>query len=370
MRYTTAMSKLHDLSAHGQSIWYDDMRRSIFAEELSKLIKQGLRGMTSNPSIFEKAITQSESYDAQLEQLVHEGKDLNSIYEALVFQDIAQAADMMRPIYKESDALDGYISLEVSPELAHDTEGTVAEGVRFFQALQRPNIMIKVPATAAGLPAIRQLLAQGINVNVTLMFSLEDYTNVAEAYQLGLEDALAAGRDLRTIASVASFFISRLDGKIDPQLDAIGTKDALALRGTIAIDNAKIAYARFQEIFSSARWQALAQQGAQVQRPLWASTSTKDPSYPDTLYVDSLIGKNTVNTVPPHTLTALLEHATVEESIIDDVPASRARLAQLATLGIDLAAVTQALQEEGVEKFAASFRTLRAALQAKIEKVS
>lgn len=364
------MSKLHDLSAHGQSIWYDDMRRSIFAEELPHLISQGLRGMTSNPSIFQNAITQSDSYDSQLEQLVHEGKNLNDIYEALVLHDIAQAADRMLPIYEESHALDGYISLEVSPELAHDSAGTVAEGLRFFQTLNRPNIMIKVPATEAGLPAIRQLIAHGVNVNVTLMFSLEHYNNVAEAYLLGLEDARAAGRDLSTIASVASFFISRLDGKIDPKLDVLGTEEARALRGNIAIDNAKIAYARFQEMFSSARWQALAAQGAQVQRPLWASTSTKDPSYPDTLYVDNLIGKDTVNTLPPHTLAAVLEHATVTETISHDLAASRARLAQLAALGIDIAAITQALQVEGVEKFAASFRTLRAALEAKIAKVT
>lgn len=361
------MNTLHSFSKVGQSIWYDDMRRSIFAEELPQLVTQGLRGMTSNPSIFEKSISNSDAYDAQLEQLVKAGHNLQQVYEALVMEDIARAADIMRPVYDDTAGLDGYISLEVSPQLAHDTAGTVNEGLRFFERLHRPNIMIKVPATAAGLPAIRQLLAQGVNVNVTLMFSLEDYTNVAEAYLLGLEDALAAGRDLSTIASVASFFVSRVDGSIDPQLDALGSTEAQALRGHIAIDNAKLAYASFQEVFASARWQTLAEQGARVQRPLWASTSTKDPSYPDTLYVDSLIGAHTVNTVPPQTLEAMLDHATVEETVSQNVAASRERLATLATLGIDLAEVTRQLQEEGVAKFATSFENL---LQSIAEKMA
>ncbi|NDJ62155.1 MAG: transaldolase, partial [Chloroflexi bacterium] len=298
------MTKLHELTALGQSIWIDYIRRAfITSGEMKTLVEQGVRGVTSNPTIFEKAIAGSSDYDSELKSLVDAGKSAGEIYEALATEDIKLAADIFRPVYDESNGDDGYISLEVSPTLAHDTDGTIAEARRLFDLLARPNIMIKVPATSAGIPAIETLIGDGINVNVTLMFSLKHYEDVANAYINGLEKLAASGGDVSKVASVASFFVSRVDSAVDRALAEVGNTD---LQGKIAIANCKATYARFQELFSGERWEKLAAQGARVQRPLWASTSTKNPEYPDTLYVDNLIGPHTVNTTPPATLQALM----------------------------------------------------------------
>jgi len=350
------MTALHDLHKLGQSIWYDNIsRRLIDTGEIQKLIDQGVRGMTSNPTIFEKAIKGSEDYDAALQEHAKAGKNPQEIFEALAVKDIQDAADLLKPIYDESDGVDGYISLEVSPDLANDTQGTIETARRYVEMVNRANLMIKIPATPAGIPAIEQAISEGLSINVTLMFSLTHYDAVAGAYINGLEKLAANGGDLSTVASVASFFVSRVDGVVDGLLAEKGNTD---LQGKIAVANAKLAYARFQETFSGDRWEKLASQGAQVQRPLWASTSTKNPDYPDTLYVDTLIGAHTVNTVPPNTLTAILESATVADTVATDMDTARAQIAELANLGIDFDQVTQDLQDDGVKKFAQSYTSL------------
>ena len=381
------MTKLHELANLGQAIWLDYIRRSfITSGELQALIDQGVRGLTSNPSIFEKAIAGSADYDADLRSLVEAGKSVGEIYESLVLDDIHRVADILRPVYDQTGGADGYVSLEVSPTLAHDTDGTIAEARRLFAALDRPNIMIKVPATAAGIPAIETLIGEGINVNVTLIFSLAQYEAVAEAYLAGLEKMAAAGGygnppygDVSTVASVASFFVSRVESAVDRQLDELihsgqHTPESLipnpqSLKGKIATANGKVAYARFREIFRGERWEKLATQGARVQRPLWASTSTKNPLYPDTLYVDGLIGPDTVNTVPPATLQAFLDHGAASLTLEVGVDEARAQLARLAELGVDLDAITQNLQDDGVAAFAKSFEALMASIAEKREKL-
>jgi transaldolase len=357
------VTKLHDLHSYGQSVWFDFIRRSFLEQgELQALIDQGVRGVTSNPTIFEKAIAGSADYNDVLLRMLEEGHAIPAIYEALALDDIARAAALLRPIYEASAGGDGYVSIEVSPTLAHDTGGTVAEAQRLHSALALPNVMIKVPATAAGLPTIERLTAAGISVNVTLIFALDVYEAVAESYIRGLERRVLAGGDLSRVASVASFFVSRVDAAVDPLLAAQGATD---LQGKTAIANAKIAYARFKELFSGTRWQALAVQGAQVQRPLWASTGTKDPRFPDTLYVDSLIGPHTVNTVPPATLNAFLDHGSVAPTLEHGLDEAHAQLAAVAERGIDLDAITKRLQDEGVASFAKSFETLMASIAAK-----
>jgi transaldolase len=328
---------------------------------LQELTAQG-QAITSNPTIFEKAIAGSEDYDEDLRRLVSEGKSVDEIYEALVFDDIRHAADLLRPVYDQSGGGDGYVSLEVNPALAHRTAETISEAKRLFAALDRPNVMIKVPATPAGAPAIETLIGGGVNVNVTLIFSLGHYEAVAEAYLAGLEKLAESGRDLRTVASVASFFVSRVDTAVDAALEKMGTTD---LRGTIANANAKIAYARFGEIFSGQRWKKLAAGGARVQRPLWASTGTKNPAYSDTLYVDNLIGPDTVNTLPPATLEAFLDHGEVAATVATDVVGARACVAKLAELDIDLTAITEQLQVDGVASFAKSFEDLMGSIAEK-----
>ncbi|UCC89192.1 MAG: bifunctional transaldolase/phosoglucose isomerase, partial [Anaerolineales bacterium] len=361
------MTKLQHLSNIGQSIWFDYIRRSfITSGELQALIDQGVQGVTSNPSIFEKAIAGSSDYDQDLQDLVIEGKSVEKIYEALTRDDIIRAADLMRPIYDKTNGADGYVSLEVSPTLAHNTQGTIAEARRLFAALDRPNVMIKVPATPAGIPAIEALIGQGINVNVTLIFSLAHYQAVAEAYIIGLEKLMAAGGDLSQVASVASFFVSRVDTVVDRALEQIGETE---LQGKIAIANAKAAYARFREIFSGPRWGKLVAQGARVQRPLWASTGTKNPHYPDTLYVDNLIGPHTVNTVPPATLQAYLDHGTPASTLESGLEEASTQLRHLAGLGIDLDSITQRLQDDGVAAFAKSFETLMASIAEKRDRL-
>ena len=357
------MTKLHELAELGQAIWIYYISRSLITSgELQELVDQGLRGVTSNPSIFEKAIAGSADYDEDLNRLVRAGRSVAEIYEDLAMADIRSAADILRPVYEKSKGADGFVSLEVNPALAHDTEATIAEARRLFASLERPNVMIKVPATPAGIPAVESLIGEGININVTLIFSLEQYENVAAAYIAGLEKLALSGGDLGKVASVASFFISRVDTAVDKALEEIGNA---GIQGKIAICNAKIAYSRFRQIFSSERWQKLAAQTARVQRPLWASTSSKNPAYPDTLYVDNLIGPDTVNTLPPATLDNFLDHGTVAATVETDVDGARNRMAELTELGIDLDAITNKVLDEGVAAFAKSFEGLIASIAAK-----
>jgi len=357
------MTKLHELAELGQAIWFDYISRSLIASgELQKLVDQGLRGVTSNPSIFEKAIAGSDDYDEDLNRLVRDGKSVAEIYENLAMSDIRSAADVLRPVYEKSGGADGYVSLEVNPALAHDTGATIAEARRLFASLERPNVLIKVPATPAGIPAIEALIGEGVNVNVTLIFSLEQYEAVATAYIAGLEKLALAGGDVGRVASVASFFISRVDTAVDRALEEIGNVE---IQGKIAIDNARIAYSRFREIFSSERWKMLATGSARVQRPLWASTSSKNPAYPDTLYVDNLIGPDTINTLPPATLDDFLDHGKVAATVETDVDGARRRMAELTELGIDLDAITNKVLDEGVAAFAKSFEGLIASIAEK-----
>jgi len=357
------MTKATELLSLGQSIWYDNIRRELLESgELSALIQAGVMGVTSNPTIFEKAIAGHTDYDAQMRELVAEGKSVDEIYEALVLRDIQHAADLLQPVYEQTNGIDGYISLEVSPTLARNTEGTIHDARRLFQAVGRRNVMIKVPATPEGIPAIEQLISDGININVTLIFSLAAYEAVIEAYLKGLEALHASGGDLSQVASVASFFVSRVDSAIDPELEKRGNKE---LQGELAIANAKVAYALFQERFSDERWQTLAASGAQMQRPLWASTGTKNPAYSDTLYIDKLIGPHTVNTVPPATLDAFQDHGNVASTIEDGIDQARAKIAALAGLGIDFDAVTNKLLEDAVTAFSRSFESLMASIAEK-----
>lgn len=358
------MTKLHEVYEQvGQSIWIDYIRRSfIQSGELQAMIDAGLRGMTSNPTIFAEAIGKSNDYDETLTRLVAEHKSADEIFETLAVEDIRSAAHHFHPLYQESDGLDGYVSLEVNAKLADDTEGTIEEARRLFTMTNRPNVMIKVPATPAGIPAIATLIGEGININVTLMFSLAHYEVVANAYMEGLERLQATNVNLGRVASVASFFVSRVDTAVDKKLAEIGNTD---LQGKIGIANAKMAYVRYLSLFSSERWRRLAAQGARPQRILFGSTSTKNPAYSDTLYVDSLMGANTVNTLPPETIEALLDHGTVASGLTAALDAAREQLNQLAALGIDIDTITQELQQVGVQKFAASFTELQEAIQHK-----
>ncbi|MEZ4644129.1 MAG: transaldolase [Chloroflexota bacterium] len=360
------MTKLQELLALGQSVWYDNISREVLdSGEMQALIDAGVVGVTSNPSIFKKAIADSHHYDAEIRTLSGAGKSTEEIYEALALADIARAADLFRLVYEASDGLDGYVSIEVDPNLAHDTAVTISEARRLFKALNRPNIMIKVPATAAGVPAVETLIGEGINVNVTLMFSLQHYEDVAYAYIRGLQKLAANGGDLSRVASVASFFVSRIDTAVDKALAASGDDEALALQGQIAVANAKNAYGRFQDIFSSPDWDELATQGARVQRPLWASTSTKNPAYPDTLYVDTLIGQHTVNTMPPETVDAFIDHGTVASTLTHNQDEAEEMVAYLDDLSIDFNAITQKLQDDGVQSFSDAFKALMKAIDEK-----
>jgi len=360
--------KIKELSQLGQSIWYDNIRRAMLTNgEFKELIAAGILGVTSNPTIFEKAIAGSADYDAALKEFFAAGLDLDTIYEKLVLDDIATAADQLRPVYERTNGLDGFVSVEVRPTLANDTKGTIVEARRLFNSLNRPNIMIKVPATPQGIPAIETLIAEGINVNVTLLFSLRHYETVVEAYLAGLEQRMTSGGDISQVASVASFFVSRVDSAVDRELDQVGNS---SLKGKIAIANSKAAYIRFRQIFSGERWEKLAAAGARVQRPLWASTGTKNSEYPDTLYIDSLIGADTVNTVPPATLNAYRDHGQVRRSLDSDLDQVSAQLEELSGLGIDLDSVTQKLQDDGVAAFANSFAALMKSLSEKGDKLA
>ncbi len=356
------MSKLIELEKMGQSIWLDYIQRSLVTSgELKQLVDNGLRGVTSNPAIFEKAIAGSNDYDEDLKQLINTDQTIEQIYEALAIKDITLATDTLRSVYDSSSGKDGYVSLEVSPELAYETEKTIAEARRLFETVNRPNVMIKVPATPAGLPAITELIGSGVNVNVTLIFGLDNYKAVAGAYQSGLEKLAASGPEVKgghpigKIASVASFFISRVDTAVDKELGAIGNTE---LAGKIAVANSKIAYAEYKNILQQPRWQQLADKGARMQRVLWASTSTKNPAYPDNLYVDELIGPDTVNTLPPSTLESFIDHGRVAETLTQGLQEAQSQVAKLADLGIDLKAVTQKLQDDGVVAFARPFGKL------------
>jgi len=360
------MTLLHDLfDQQQQSPWLDNLRRDwITSGELTEWVNKGVRGLTSNPSIFQKAIGGSDDYNEELATFVAAGASVEEAYWGLVKTDIRGALGVLAGVHDASGGEDGYVSVEVAPALAHDTDGTIAAARELDSDIAAPNLYIKIPGTAAGLPAIRTATSEGISVNVTLLFSLERYAEVIEAYLSGLE---AVEGDLSGISSVASFFISRVDVAVDTQLDEIGTPEAAALRGKVAVANGVLAYDMAMKQFSGERWEALAARGARVQRPLWASTSTKDPSFPDTKYVDDLIGPNSVNTLPDKTLTAFLDHGTVARTIDLDVAAAQAVIDGLADVGVDLAAVTAQLEADGVASFAASFDDLLQTLEGRMQ---
>jgi len=351
---------------HGQSPWLDNLQRGYLTSgALVALVERGVRGLTSNPTIFQKAIQGSADYDDQFRSEILKGSSAREAYWELVLQDIHGALDVFSDLYAQSSGTDGFVSVEVDPSLAHDTSGTLSAARLLHERISRPNVMIKIPATQQGLPAIREMIAEGRNVNVTLIFSLSRYQDVMDAYIEGLEQRMASGSQVSNIASVASFFISRVDNEIDKRLDQLGTPSALALRGTAAVNQARLAYAAFQKTFSGPRWDALAKAGASVQRPLWASTSTKNPTYPDTMYVDQLIGPDTVNTLPDATLEAFANHGTVGRTIDLNVGVSKRQWAELAMNAIDVDEVAAQLEAEGVASFIKSFDELIGVLEEK-----
>ncbi len=364
-------SPLKQISELGQSLWYDNIERSMIEEgELARLVAEDqIVGVTSNPTIFQKAISGSQAYDEQIDEILAENPTIpiKDLYEALAIKDIQDAAEVLYPVYERTNGRDGYVSLEVSPTLADDTAGTIAEAKRLFETVSRPNLMIKIPATQAGLPAVTEVIGSGINVNVTLMFSLQNYIDVANAYIAGLEKLAEAGGDLRRVASVASFFVSRVDTLFDKLLAESGQAEAKALQGKLAIANAKAAYKKFKEIFGSERFQKLAAKGARVQRPLWASTSTKNPDYRDVLYAEELIGPDTVDTAPPATIEALKDHGQIRPSLEEGLEEAESLLARLTEFDISYDDATDKLQHDGVVAFAQSFVELLNALEEKRE---
>jgi len=369
-------TRIKKLEALGQSIWLDYICRDLIVNgKLRTLIDEaGLRGITSNPSIFEKAIAGSHDYNDDIRTMALEGKDVQTIYETLSQRDVQSAADLFRPVHTKTEGMDGYVSLEVNPHLAHDTQGTIQEARRLWTALNRPNVLIKVPATVEGLPVIRQLLSEGINVNVTLLFGLPRYRQVVEAYLAGIEEFLTKQNTAKIPASVASFFISRIDTAVDPLLEKIITQDgkdaesAKALRGQAATASAKAAYQIYKEIFSGNRFKKLADKGVRPQRLLWASTSTKNPEYSDVKYIEALIGRDTINTIPVETLDAYCEHGEPEERIEQESGKVFQMLERLTSLGININQVTQQLEDEGVDKFNKSFDNLTHTLENAIKK--
>ena len=359
---------LLQLKALGQSVWYDNIDRSqLVSGQFKRLLDEdGICGVTANPTIFEKSISSGHAYDEQINQLIREGKSTNEIYEALIIQDIRTVADILRPIYDSANRQDGLVSLEVSPDLAHDTEGTLSEVRRFWKMVDRPNLMIKIPGTPEGIPAVRQALTEGINVNITLIFSISTYRQVAEAFISALEARRAAGEDISHMASVASFFVSRVDTLVDKLLEdkvkatsnTSEQQHLKSLEGKAAIANARLVYQDFKKIFNTPRFAALKQAGAYVQRPLWASTSTKNPAYRDVLYAEELIGPDTVDTMPLETIENFRDHGRVRLSIEDNLEEAHQVLDDLEKIGIHYDQVTKQLQDEGVEKFADSFHKL------------
>ena len=353
------MGRLQDLhSEQGQSPWLDNLKRSLLVDGgMQRWIDRGIRGVTSNPSIFQKAIESSDDYTAQLADLVRAGASIEDAYWSMVTDDVTAALELFRPLYDASDGGDGYVSVEVAPSLARDTDATVEMTRELWRRIDRPNLFVKIPATAEGVPAIRQAVSEGINVNVTLIFGLDRYASVIEAFIDGIDAASDAGLDVGRIASVASFFISRVDTEVDRRLESVGTEQALALRGQAAVAQGQLAGQMARDAFAGPRWEALAARGARVHRPLWASTSTKNPAYPDTLYVDRLIGPHTVNTIPEATLDAFEDHGTLARTLDDDVEGARATWAAVGEL-VDLDDVSKVLEVEGVAAFEKSFDEL------------
>ncbi|HKJ55122.1 MAG TPA: transaldolase [Nitriliruptoraceae bacterium] len=351
-------SNLHLLHVAGVSPWLDQISRSMLDKgDLQRHVDDNaIRGVTSNPSIFAEAITKSNDYDEQVDEMAGRGASTEEIIQTLMADDLRRACDVLAPVYEASDGRDGFVSVEVTPTLAHDTDATIAEAREWSKTIDRPNLLVKVPATEAGLPAIEQLIAEGISVNVTLIFSLERYRKVMAAHVAGLQRASADGLDLSTIASVGSFFISRMDVEVDQRLDDLGSEEALALKGTTAIANGLLAYEAFLDTYRGDDWEELVAAGARVQRPLWASTSTKDPSYPDTLYVDTLVAPHTVNTMPLSTVEAFQDHGVTPVAFgPEEVAAAHTTLDRMADVGVDYDDVMDVLEREGVDKFIASW---------------
>ncbi|MGA4542313.1 transaldolase [Uniformispora flossi] len=363
---------LRRLSAEGVAIWLDDLSRArLDSGNLQDLVRdKGVVGVTTNPAIFQKAISGKDDYDAQIRDLAVRGVTVDEAIRMITTADVRDACDVLKPVFIKSNKVDGRVSIEVDPRLAHRTEPTVAEARQLWWLVDRRNLFIKIPATKAGLPAISSVIGEGISVNVTLIFSLERYREVMDAYLTGLEQAKAAGIDLATIESVASFFVSRVDTEIDARLDKIGSDEAKALRGKAGLANARLAYEAYEEVIASDRWKALAEAGANPQRPLWASTGVKDPAYKDTLYVDDLVVTGTVNTMPEATLDAVADHGQiVGDAVHGTYDQSRAELAALAGLGISYDEVVQQLEDEGVEKFEASWNDLLKSLQGELDRL-
>jgi transaldolase len=358
------MTRLQRLfSEQGQSPWLDNLKRGyITSGDLNRLIDEGIRGITSNPTIFQKAIAGQAEYDDQFRSLMERKESVDNAYWDLVIDDVTHALDLLRPLYDESGGGDGFVSIEVAPGLANDTEGTIASARQLDDRITQPNLLVKIPATAPGIPAIRQMIAEGRSINITLIFSIERYAEVIEAYLAGLEDCEG---DLGRVHSVASFFVSRVDTEVDRRLNKIASDEALALRGKAAVAQAKLAYELFTEKFRGERWDALSDQGARVQRPLWASTSTKNPAYPDTLYIDSLIGPDTINTMPDATIDAFERRGTVACTINKGLDEAHQVMEDLAKVGVDMADVSRTLEDEGVASFSKSFDELMGALNDK-----
>jgi transaldolase len=365
-----ASSPLHRLSALGQSVWIDSLSRSLLESgELAEMIRDdAVVGVTSNPTIFQKALADGEVYDARLREVLTRTDDAKEIFIALASDDVADACELFRPVWEATAGADGYVSIEVDPTFAFDVQATLDEAMRLHAEIDRPNLLVKIPATAPGLVAIEEMIARGRSINVTLIFSLERYRQVADAYIAGLERLAEDGGDLGSVHSVASFFVSRVDTEVDKRLAAVGGHDAL--KGKLGVANAKLAYARYREIFSGPRWEALASAGARTQRCLWASTSVKDPAYPDTMYVAELIGQDTVNTMPEETIQAFQDHGDPAVRLTDGLDEAHALLTDLRRAGIDYDDVTAVLEREGVEKFAASFAQLLQGIVTRREAVS
>jgi transaldolase len=361
------MTKLHDLCRdYGQSPWLDNVKRGwITGGQLQEWVDKGIRGITSNPTIFQKAIAAGSDYDEQFGDLVSSGTSVDDAYWDLVTTDIEDALRILRPVH-DRNPIDGFVSVELAPDLARDTEASIAAARSLHGRIDEPNLFVKIPATSEGVPAIGQMIAEGRSINVTLIFSLERYRDVMEAYVAALERCEG---DLSTVHSVASFFVSRVDTEVDRRLDAVGTDEARSLRGRAAIAQAKLAYQDFLATFSGERWEALAARGARVQRPLWASTSTKNPDYPDTLYVDSLIGPDTINTMPEATIEDFLDHGTLARTLDAGVDEARRDLERLGEVGVDVADVGRVLEEEGVASFAKSFDELMTTLGDKADQL-
>ena len=380
-----ATDPLLKIRESGQSIWMDNLNRQLIQSgELKQMVEAGkITGLTSNPAIFQKAISSSDLYDADIEAGIKAGRSPVEIYESLVFDDIRKACDIFQPVYEATDGLDGYVSIEVSPNLARDTQGTIDEARRFYQAIDRPNVMIKIPGTPEGFPAVEQVIADGINVNITLLFSVESYEKTAEAYMRGLERRVDQNQSIHKLASVASFFLSRIDTNVDDRIQErlrqVGTdtlNNEARLRqvlGKVAIANAKIAYQTFKKITTSERWQRLAKQGANVQRLLWASTSTKNPDYNDVMYVNELVGRNTVNTLPPNTIDACEDHCEIMADRIESNVSEAYQLIESLNdpdIAIDLDEVMDEVMQEGIDKFVQPFESLMQSIQDKVDQIT